>query len=597
MSNTQHLPEGELIGGTRYRVVRLLGSGGMGSVYEVEHLELGKRFVLKTLLSDLSARADLVQRLRNEWRALGKLEHPNIVRVSDAGVADGSLPYFVMERLKGETLSDRLATRGKLGLEPALKVAIAVLDALSVAHSIGIVHRDVKPPNIFLTTQGNPKLLDFGIAKLTDASTEGITARGVAVGTPRYMSPEQAAGEPVDLRADLYAVGLVLFEMISGTGPYRASDANELFLAHLTQPAPLLSTLMPAVPPELDQLVAQMLAKSPDERPSNARQAGDRLRAIYESLRRRGVVSSPPPGDTTASSVRILPRAEASVAAVAPTAARQPPLPQSTKGQLADATQVMNPESLSPTQLAARVNFGNTQRVIDARRRDEAFASAPATRTAVSTLQPAESPGTPPPVSSSPPGEGQLRRWVFPVVVLMLAVVAVALVWPRHSTSKVQAGEGQVSEQATAPQQPSGAAAARAPQPGDQQVERAQPSTAAPALAPAPAPPPGVTSAGKTAPGASAVGPVATPPSPRASPNPTTTIQPPQLAYSPTAASPGAPAASPTKKSAKPGNADLTDPWASEPSDRVARTTTEPTTAKPKPRPIAPKPALPPSGL
>jgi serine/threonine-protein kinase len=151
---------------------------------------------------------------------------------------------------------------------------------LSVAHSIGIIHRDVKPANIFVTQQEVPKLLDFGIAKLVDASAESITARGVAVGTPRYMSPEQAAGDPVDARADLYAVGLVLYEMISGAGPYRASDANELFLAHLTQPAPALSTQARGVSLELDAIVASLLAKQPAERPQSAKSAAQALRAV-----------------------------------------------------------------------------------------------------------------------------------------------------------------------------------------------------------------------------------------------------------------------------------------------------------------------------
>lgn len=597
MNNTQHLSEGELIPGTRYRVVRLLGSGGMGSVYEVEHLELGKRFVLKTLLSDLSARADLVQRLRNEWRALGKLEHPNIVRVSDAGVAEGNLPYFVMERLKGETLSDRLATRGKLELEPALKVAIAVLDALSVAHSIGIVHRDVKPPNIFLTTQGNPKLLDFGIAKLTDASTEGITARGVAVGTPRYMSPEQAAGEPVDLRADLYAVGLVLFEMVSGTGPYRASDANELFLAHLTQPAPLLSTLVPAVPAELDQLVAQMLAKSPDARPSSARQAGDGLRAIYESLRRRGVVSGPPPGDTTASSVRILPRAEASAAAAAPTAARPPTGPAVLgDGPPADATLVMNPDSLSPTQLAGRVNFGNTQPALDSRRRDDAFANAPATRTAVGNVQPAvavqpvDFAGTPPPVSSSPPGQGQLRRWMFPAVVLVLAAVAVALVWPRHSQSEVQAADIQTPEAASPPRQSVKAAAVSAAQVGHGQgAQIAQPPTRAPAVPPVAVSQPSETTGSKSAqPLVKMEAPAARSAAAKPSPTPAVPSQPQPASRTPVSA--------PATKPKAPSNADLTDPWAAEPPASKGSGAQPPRHGS-KPTGSTPKPALPPSGL
>jgi serine/threonine protein kinase len=271
---------GEVVPGTRYRVVGLIGRGGMGLVYEVEHLELGKRFVLKALLSDLAGREDIVARLRNEQRALGRLQHPNIVAVTDAGVTSTNLPYFVMERLDGETLGARLRRQHKLPILEAMTIARSVLDGLSAAHEIGVVHRDVKPQNIFVLRENRAKILDFGVAKVADAASV-ITARGIAIGTPRYMSPEQVGGDRVDGRSDLYAVGLVLFECVTGRGPFDdIRDANEMLLAHRGKPAPRLGAVAAGVTGELDALVASLLAKSPDERPPTARAAAAALAVV-----------------------------------------------------------------------------------------------------------------------------------------------------------------------------------------------------------------------------------------------------------------------------------------------------------------------------
>ena len=273
--------DGELIGGTRYRVLRQIGEGGMSSVYEVEHVELGKRFVLKSLLRELAGRKDLVARLRNEWRALGRLEHPNIVAATDAATSANGIPFYVMERLEGRSLSERLRREGRVPVFEALEITAGVLEGLSAAHDIGIVHRDVKPPNVFLTPSGGVKLLDFGIAKITDSASAVVTARGVAIGTPRYMSPEQARGEPVDARSDLYAVGLILFEMLVGASPFEdAEDENELLLAQLGRQAPPPSSLVADAVAELDVIVLRLLAKDPRQRPASAREVADALREL-----------------------------------------------------------------------------------------------------------------------------------------------------------------------------------------------------------------------------------------------------------------------------------------------------------------------------
>jgi serine/threonine-protein kinase len=284
---------GALVPGTSYRVVAEIGRGGMGSVYEVEHLELGKRFVLKALLAEYVCRDDLVLRLRNEWRALGRLEHPNIVSVTDAGVADNGVPYYVMERLQGETLGARIKRLTNLEIEESLTIAAEILEGLAAAHAIGVVHRDVKPPNIFLTRTGVAKVLDFGIAKLLDGNAS-ITRRGHAIGTPRYMSPEQASGAVVDARADLYAVGLLLFEMLSGRSPFEGCDDKEVFLAHIFQRPKNVAELVPGIPAEVDRLVSRLLAKSPQDRPGSARRAAEALRSML-----RGI-SDRPSSDTLA---------------------------------------------------------------------------------------------------------------------------------------------------------------------------------------------------------------------------------------------------------------------------------------------------------
>jgi serine/threonine-protein kinase len=297
VTDFREFQDGELVPGTRYRVSRLIGAGGMGRVYEVEHVVLGKRFVLKALQRELARREDLVARLRNEWRALARLEHPNIVSVTDAGTSENGVPFYVMERLEGETLSTLLHRARRLRPQQALAIAAGILEGLHAAHQIGVVHRDVKPPNIFLIGPTTVKVLDFGIAKIKDVSNV-ITARGMAVGTPRYMSPEQANGTAVDARSDIYATGLMLFEMVSGVGPFDDTrDPNEMLLAQLGRKAPLLSSIS-VVAPELDALVAGMLAKDPRERPADARQVAEALRSLAQRYE-RSVATDAPTRSTT----------------------------------------------------------------------------------------------------------------------------------------------------------------------------------------------------------------------------------------------------------------------------------------------------------
>lgn len=276
---------GALIAGTAYRVQELIGSGGMGNVYRVEHLELGKLFVLKALHRHLASRSDLVARMRNEWRALAKLNHPNIVQVTDAGTTGQGLPYYVMENLRGATVAQILDERGRLPLRAACSIMCDVLSGLFAAHQAGAIHRDIKPPNIFLVEDGTTKLLDFGIAKLRDQAARVVTAGGISIGTPRFMAPEQAEGTQVDGRVDIYASGLVLYHLLVGRGPFaHIRDPNELVMAHISLEPERADLVDASVPPEMGDLLQRWLAKSPSNRPPTADIARRELLALVETF-------------------------------------------------------------------------------------------------------------------------------------------------------------------------------------------------------------------------------------------------------------------------------------------------------------------------
>ena len=264
---------GEQVPGTVYKIVRLIGAGGMGTVYDVEDTTIGKRYVLKTLHPKLGAREDLGRRIQNEARTLARLHHPNIVEVITAGVtADAlKLPYYLMERLSGQSLRVILEKKGQIDLSHAYHIGIDLLDALDHAHDKNVIHRDVKPDNIFLhrTNAGVTltKLLDFGIVSMLDQ--DGETA-GRFLGTLRYAAPEQLRGEKPTAKTDVYAAGLVLYEMIAGRGPFDdEGDATKVAAAHIHK-FPLPVSQFVAVPRELDVLLMAALAKNPEARPRDA---------------------------------------------------------------------------------------------------------------------------------------------------------------------------------------------------------------------------------------------------------------------------------------------------------------------------------------
>jgi len=266
---------GQTIG--NYVVRQKLGEGGMGSVYMAEHPHIGKKVALKILHAEFASNTDVVSRFFNEAKAVNDIGHPNIVDVVDYGVLttgrEGEgLVYFIMEFLPGATLTELIKREAPLAPERALSICLQVADALSASHKCNIVHRDLKPDNIILIQRGREKdfvkLLDFGIAKLTgDQPGSRRTRTGLVMGTPAYMSPEQCEGRGnVDHRADVYALGIVLYEMITGRVPFYGEGYGEVLVQHLTaQPAPP-STIRGMIPPHVEQVILKALEKRPEMR-------------------------------------------------------------------------------------------------------------------------------------------------------------------------------------------------------------------------------------------------------------------------------------------------------------------------------------------
>ncbi|TAK19923.1 MAG: serine/threonine protein kinase [Myxococcaceae bacterium] len=269
----------------RYRVIRLLGEGGMGAVYEVEHLGVGKRLAIKMLHAHYARQPEAVKRFAREARAAAAIGHPNIVEVIDTGV-HRSEPYMVMELLRGETLAERLARATAITTREVCGVIGSILSALASAHAKGIVHRDLKPENVFLAEYGGTttvKLLDFGVSKFRhEAGTLfETTQEGLPVGTPAYMAPEQWMGRrDIDHRADLFAVGVMLFEMLTGGFPYEGASQGELFLEIVrgSEAPPLPSSIAPGVPRAIDVVVLRALRREREERFQSAREFLDALR-------------------------------------------------------------------------------------------------------------------------------------------------------------------------------------------------------------------------------------------------------------------------------------------------------------------------------
>jgi serine/threonine-protein kinase len=262
---------GDLING-KYRLIRLIGDGGMGSVFEARHEYLGTVVALKFLHSELSSRPGLVARFLREARLSASIKSDHIARVTDVDQAGDGAAYLVMELLEGQSLRTLLDREGRLAPSVALDYTLQMLDGLEAAHAIGVVHRDLKPDNVFVVaTPKGPlvKLLDFGIAKLRSSKElqGGLTRPGVMMGTPEYMAPEQAyAADSVDVRADVYSVGAILYEMLAGTRPAQGEDPLEIAAFIMAQKVPRLSQVDRTIPERLSEVVHRAMAPMPADR-------------------------------------------------------------------------------------------------------------------------------------------------------------------------------------------------------------------------------------------------------------------------------------------------------------------------------------------
>jgi eukaryotic-like serine/threonine-protein kinase len=260
----------------------VLGEGGMGTVFEAEHIALGRSVAVKVLHATQAAKKDSIRRFQREARAAGAIGHPNICGVIDLGTLDDGSPYIVMERLLGETLANRVAAEAGLPFEDVIDILVQVLSGLVAAHEQQIVHRDIKPENIFLTTRvGCPplvKILDFGVSKMTGPPAGGLrhedlalTRTGMVMGTPYYMAPEQARGErDLDARVDLYACGVILYEALTGRRPFTASNYNALLLQILSATPRPATERRPALPPAFDVVIMKAMARRREDRYATA---------------------------------------------------------------------------------------------------------------------------------------------------------------------------------------------------------------------------------------------------------------------------------------------------------------------------------------
>ena len=276
----------------RYEIVGKLGEGAMGVVHRARDTALGRVVALKMLSAELGEDDEIAQRFRREAEAIGQLNHPHIVTVYDLGEAEGHA-FMAMELLEGEDLRSLIDRAGEIPLPDRVRILAQVAEGLGYAHTKKVVHRDVKPANIMVTTSGQVKLLDFGLARVTDR--DPITRRGVILGTPDYMSPEQAMGKGVDQRSDMFSAGAVFYELLTGQKPFSGRTLHSvLFQIISDDPDPIL-TLNPEVPARLALVAHRMLQKDPEKRYASMDDVAAELWAIHGALRRSRSRSALPP--------------------------------------------------------------------------------------------------------------------------------------------------------------------------------------------------------------------------------------------------------------------------------------------------------------
>ncbi|MGZ3427465.1 MAG: serine/threonine-protein kinase, partial [Polyangia bacterium] len=274
----------------RYRVVRLIGEGGMGQVYEAQHVNINKRFALKLLRPEIVSNGEAVARFRQEAWSASSIGHDNIIEIEDFATLPSGAVYLAMEYLDGVALSERMRQEPPLSFGESLDIVLQVTSGLAAAHDKSIVHRDMKPENIFLTMKhGRPlaKILDFGIAKVSGAEgNRSLTRTGTIFGTPHYMSPEQALGKPLDHRADIYSVGVIMYELFTGKVPFEAESFMGILTKHITtQPTPPRQIAPEReIPVELEAVILRALAKEAEDRYQSMAELTMELAAIAGQL-------------------------------------------------------------------------------------------------------------------------------------------------------------------------------------------------------------------------------------------------------------------------------------------------------------------------
>jgi serine/threonine protein kinase/flagellar basal body-associated protein FliL len=259
----------------KYRIEEELGSGGMCDVYRAIHLGMGKEVAVKVLKPALAADETIARRFEQEARAASRIHHPHAINVTDYGIDGGGTPFIVMEFVKGPTLGELLRKQGALSVERSANILRQACGALDEAHSVGVVHRDIKPDNIIIAEYDGSdwvEVVDFGVAKVLEdvKGRSNLTGANIIVGTPRYMSPEQCEEKPVDARSDIYSLGVVLYEMLSGEGPFKGDSSTRLLVAHASEPPAPLSEKRPDLPANLAAVVMRALEKDPALRPQSA---------------------------------------------------------------------------------------------------------------------------------------------------------------------------------------------------------------------------------------------------------------------------------------------------------------------------------------
>ncbi len=335
----------------RYVIKRKLGSGGMADVYLAEDQELGRRVALKLLNDRHAADEQFVERFRREAQSAAGLNHPNIVSIFDRGRAEGTY-YIAMEYLDGRTLKELLVRNGPTPIPIAIDYARQILGALSFAHRNGIIHRDIKPHNIIVGSDGRLKVTDFGIAR---SGASQMTEAGSIVGTAQYLSPEQARGAPVDPRSDLYSLGIVLYEMLTGDVPFTGDTPVEIAMKHLSQIPEPPSKLRPEVPHDLDAVVMRALSKEPDQRYGSTEEMDADLARVA-----RGVAVAPETEDAMTQVLSGVGATSAQTMITRPRAVAPPPAPPSyrTPNQYYDYEEPPRGRSVWPWLLALGLIIG-----------------------------------------------------------------------------------------------------------------------------------------------------------------------------------------------------------------------------------------------